>query len=104
MSLVKERIRIEPAFRFDHFLRSRSESELNKRMLSIYKLIEKERDNEESGGEAENAKESKKKQKKRKQEEKEGIAEVDDDNEEEMSREKKKKYKKGKPAKSRYDI
>jgi hypothetical protein len=32
-------------FRFDHFLRTRSEGELNKRLASIYKLIEKERDN-----------------------------------------------------------
>lgn len=88
MSLVKEKIRIEPMFRFDHFLRSRSESELNKRMLSIYKLIEKERDNnnDDAGGEAENAKQSKKKQKKRKQEQKEGILEQEEENEEDISR------------------
>jgi SWI/SNF-related matrix-associated actin-dependent regulator of chromatin subfamily A member 5 len=49
MSLVKEKIRVEPMFRFDHFLRSRSDSELNKRLLSIYKLIEKEKDNDEDG-------------------------------------------------------
>ncbi len=56
MSQVKEKIRVEPMFRFDHFLRSRSESELNKRMLSIYKLIEKERDNNDEAGDAENGK------------------------------------------------
>lgn len=47
--MVKEKIRVESMFRFDHFLRSRTESELNKRMLSIYKLIEKEKDNDEYG-------------------------------------------------------
>jgi hypothetical protein len=57
-------------FRFDHFLRSRTESELNKRLLSIYKLIEKEKDNEDYGLDVEVNKESKKKQKKKKQEEK----------------------------------
>jgi hypothetical protein len=46
MSIVREQIRVESMFRFDHYLRSRTESELNKRMLSIYKLIEKEKDNE----------------------------------------------------------
>ena len=44
MSAVRDLIRSEPMFRFDHFFRSRTESELNKRMLSLYKLIEKERD------------------------------------------------------------
>lgn len=39
-------------------------------MLSIYKLIEKEKDNEEYGLDHETLKENKKKQKKRKQEEK----------------------------------
>lgn len=57
-------------FRFDHYLRSRTESELNKRMLSIYKLIEKEKDNEQYGLDHETLKETKKKQKKKKQEEK----------------------------------
>ncbi len=45
MSTVREQIRVESMFRFDHYLRSRTDSELNKRMLSIYKLIEKEKDN-----------------------------------------------------------
>ena len=67
MSVVKEKIRVQSAFRFDHFLRSRTESELNKRMLSIYKLIEKEKDNDEYGLDNETLKETKKKQKKRKQ-------------------------------------
>ena len=49
MSAVREKIRVEPMFRFDHYLRSRTESELNKRMLSMYKLIEKEKDNEDYG-------------------------------------------------------
>ena len=31
-------------FRFDHYFRTRNETELNKRMASIYKLIEKEKD------------------------------------------------------------
>jgi SWI/SNF-related matrix-associated actin-dependent regulator of chromatin subfamily A member 5 len=41
---VKEKIREEPIFRFDNFLKSRSESELNKRVQSLYKLLEKERE------------------------------------------------------------
>jgi SWI/SNF-related matrix-associated actin-dependent regulator of chromatin subfamily A member 5 len=73
MSIVKEKIRVESMFRFDHFLRSRTESELNKRMLSLYKLIEKEKDNDEYGLDNETLKETKKKQKKRKQEEKDCI-------------------------------
>lgn len=40
---------------------------MNKRLLSIYKLIEKEKDNEEFGLDVDTGKESKKKQKKRKQ-------------------------------------
>lgn len=47
-------------------------------MLSIYKLIEKEKDNDEYGLDNETLKETKKKQKKRKQEEKEGIVEQED--------------------------
>ena len=70
MNQVKEKIRVESMFRFDHFLRSRTESELNKRMLSIYKLIEKEKDNDEYGLDNETLKDTKKKQKKRKMEEK----------------------------------
>lgn len=42
--MVREKIRNEPMFRFDHYFRSRTESELNKRMQSIYRLIEKEKD------------------------------------------------------------
>lgn len=49
MTQVKERIRDEPIFRFDHYFRSRGESDLNKRMVSVYRLIEKERDNEMYG-------------------------------------------------------
>lgn len=67
MNQVREKIRKEPMFRFDHFFRSRTESQLNKRLLSIYKLIEKEKDNEEFGLDVDTGKESKKKQKKRKQ-------------------------------------
>lgn len=44
MTRVRDLIRTESMFRFDHFFRSRTESELNKRMLSLYKLIEKEKD------------------------------------------------------------
>lgn len=44
MSVVRDLIRSESMFRYDHFFRSRTESELSKRMLSLYKLIEKERD------------------------------------------------------------
>ena len=62
-------------------------------MLSIYKLIEKEKDNDEYGLDNETLKETKKKQKKRKQEEKEGAAEQEDENDEEFSRDKKKKIK-----------
>lgn len=36
-------------FRFDHHFRSRTESELNKRLQSLYKLIEKEKDQVEMG-------------------------------------------------------
>ncbi len=43
---LREEIRDEPMFRFDHYLRTRNETELNKRMASIYKLIEKEKDSE----------------------------------------------------------
>lgn len=44
MPAVRDLVRGESMFRFDHFFRSRTESELSKRMLSLYKLIEKERD------------------------------------------------------------
>ena len=67
MGQVKEKIRVESMFRFDHYLRSRTQSELNKRMLSIYKLIQKEKDNDEYGLDNQTLKESKKKQKKKKQ-------------------------------------
>jgi hypothetical protein len=53
-------------FRFDHFLRSRTDSELNKRMSSIYKLFEKEKDNEDYGLDYETVKESKRVQKQKK--------------------------------------
>lgn len=46
---VKEDIRQESIFRFDHYLRTRNESDLNKRLASIYKLLEKERDNDMYG-------------------------------------------------------
>lgn len=36
-------------FRFDFHFRSRTESELNKRLQSLYKLIEKEKDMAEFG-------------------------------------------------------
>lgn len=70
MGSVREKIRVEPMFRFDHYLRSRTQSQLNKRMLSIYKLIEKEKDNQEYGLDHQTLKENKKKMKKRKMEEK----------------------------------
>lgn len=81
-------------FRFDHYLRSRTESELNKRMLSIYKLIEKEKDNDDFGLDQDTLKENKKKQKKKKMEEK--MAENEEEGEKEKTKEKKKKEKKGK--------
>ena len=31
-------------FRFDHYFRTRNQSEINKRLGSIYKLIEKEKE------------------------------------------------------------
>ena len=79
-------------FRFDHFLRSRSESELNKRMQSIYKLLEKEKDNEDYGLDGE-TKDSKKKQKKKKMAEKEGD-EMADEEDDAPPKKDKKKYKK----------
>lgn len=94
MAQVKEKIRVESMFRFDHFLRSRTQSELNKRMLSIYKLIEKEKDNDDFGLDNETLKQTKKKQKKRKQEEKEGIIENEEENDEEPSKDKEKKKEK----------
>jgi SWI/SNF-related matrix-associated actin-dependent regulator of chromatin subfamily A member 5 len=41
MFIVRDLLRTESMFRFDHFFRTRTESELSKRMLSLYKLIEK---------------------------------------------------------------
>lgn len=41
IAAVREAIRKESMFRFDQFFRSRTESELNRRMQSLYKLIEK---------------------------------------------------------------
>ena len=95
MSVVREKVRIEPAFRFDHYLRSRTESELNKRMLSIYKLIEKEKDNEDYGLDQDTLKENKKKQKKKKMEEKAAEKEG-----EEIPKEKKKDKKHKQPIPS----
>lgn len=57
-------------FRFDYHFRSRTESELNKRLQSLYKLIEKEKDQAEFGFDNEMFKESKKKAKKKKEEDK----------------------------------
>lgn len=76
-------------FRFDHFFRSRTESELNKRMLSIYKLIEKEKDNEDYGLDAETVKESKKKMKKKKKDEKDEKEKAEKVEEEDSSNENK---------------
>lgn len=70
MTFIKEKIRMEPMFRFDHHFRSRSESELNKRLQSLYKLIEKEKDHIELGFDNEMLKENKKKSKKSKKEKK----------------------------------
>ncbi len=58
-------------FRFDHYFRSRTESELNKRMQSIYRLIEKEKDFLDLGMDNDIHKESKKKKKAKKKTEKE---------------------------------
>lgn len=81
-------------FRFDHYLRSRTESELNKRMLSIYKLIEKEKDNEDYGLDQDTLRENKKKQKRRKQEEKA----LEKEKEESRERKKDKKHKQPIPS------
>ena len=93
ISMVKEKIRNESMFRFDHFLRSRSESELNKRMQSIYKLLEKEKDNEDYGLDGE-GRDSKKKQKKKKMAEKE-LDELEEEEELQPKKEKKKYKKRG---------
>ena len=49
MSIIRDKIRSEPMFRFDFHYRSRTQSELNKRLQSLYKLIEKEKDMAEYG-------------------------------------------------------
>lgn len=66
MSVIRNKIRSEPMFRFDFHFRSRTESELNKRLQSLYKLIEKEKDMSELGFDNDVFKESKKKYKKKK--------------------------------------
>ena len=70
MSLIKDKIRNQPMFRFDHHFRSRTESELNKRLQSLYKLLEKEKDHAQLGFDNEMFRENKKKVKKVKQEKK----------------------------------
>jgi hypothetical protein len=67
-------------------------------MLSIYKLIEKEKDNDEYGLDHETLKENKKKQKKRKAEEK--AAEKEGEPSEDISRERKKDKKRKQPVPS----
>lgn len=94
--MVKEKIRVESMFRYDHFFRSRTESELNKRMQSIYKLIEKEKDNEEYGLDNEKMKEYKKKMKKKKNIEEMPEKMEDEDKEDEMQGRAKYKHKKEK--------
>ncbi len=42
-------MKAESTFKFDFYLRSRTESELNKRLQSIYKLIEREKQEVEMG-------------------------------------------------------
>ena len=71
MGIVREKIRTEPMFRFDNYFRSRTESELNKRMQSIYRLIEKEKDYWNLGMDYDVSKDAKKKKKKKKEVEKE---------------------------------
>lgn len=44
IAAVRDKIREEQMFRFDNFFKSRTESELNKRIQSLYKLLEKERE------------------------------------------------------------
>ena len=68
-------------------------------MLSIYKLIEKEKDNEEYGLDQETLKENKKKQKKRKMEEK-----AAENMEETKEKKKDKKYKKPVPSSPSRDV
>lgn len=55
-------------FRFDFHFRSRTESQLNKRLQSLYKLIEKEKDMAEYGFDNDLFKQNKKKYKKKKEE------------------------------------
>ena len=40
---VKEDVKEESMFRFDHFLRTRNESDIKKRATSLFRLIEKEK-------------------------------------------------------------
>lgn len=42
---VKHMVKVEPFFRFDAFIKSRTESELHKRMQSLLKVLEKEKEN-----------------------------------------------------------
>lgn len=41
---IRTSIKKEPLFRFDTFFRSRNEQDINKRMQSIIKMLEKEKD------------------------------------------------------------
>jgi SWI/SNF-related matrix-associated actin-dependent regulator of chromatin subfamily A member 5 len=41
---VKDDIKHELMFRFDHYIRTRTEADLNKRLNSIYRLLEKEKE------------------------------------------------------------
>jgi len=41
---IRRKIKEEPLFRFDHFFKSRTEPDLNKRMQSLLKVLEKEKE------------------------------------------------------------
>ena len=40
---VKEDLKEESMFKFDYYLRTRNESELKKRAMSLFRLLEKEK-------------------------------------------------------------
>jgi hypothetical protein len=67
-ALIKEHIKNESRWRFDYYLRTRTEGELVKRLGSVFKVLEKEKDFEAMGFDSN--KERKKDQKARKIEEK----------------------------------
>jgi hypothetical protein len=49
MAVVKEHLKNDSKWRFDYFFRTRTETELVKRLGSVFKVLEKEKDFEQMG-------------------------------------------------------